>query len=178
MTDYVSRSAAIRAARAVLGATAMDLVHFQVKTVPASDGVGERFAWEPLDNTAHIKEPAMFGKKDKPQPTIADALGPVAKDEIKEVATKAPKAAKGKAEKTAKAPTEKKRSRVHVTLEALAHPHGVTVEELAAKFEAEFGDGKKSTATMAINKVPKSAGISTTREKVEGRGSVYRSVAA
>lgn len=67
---------------------------------------------------------------------------------------------------------EKKRSRRDVTIEALRK--GVTVPELAAMYKAEFGDGKESTAKLALSKVPRELGRETKKVKDNDRGTVYR----
>ena len=56
------------------------------------------------------------------------------------------------------------RTRVQVTLEALARDEGVTVAELAALFATEFdGNGKLSTARQAMHKVPAKHGMPVTK---------------
>jgi hypothetical protein len=87
-------------------------------------------------------------------------------------APKARKAVKAKSSarktvKTAKAKTTKgegRYSRVQVTLEQLKKGW-TTVESLAKAFKAEFGDGKESTARLAISKVPPAHGVKIEREK-------------
>ena len=103
-----------------------------------------------------------------PAPKVAPKPAPKAKAAPKKTA----------APKTAPTPTPPKtapRTRVHVTIEMLERKEGCTVDELVAAFANEFdGNGKKSTASQALNKVPKSRGFETVRTTEEGRGSVYR----
>lgn len=88
-------------------------------------------------------------------------------------------AAPVEAEPAPAAPKAPKRTRVTVTVEALARPQGVTAAELAALFTAEFdGNGKLSTAQQALHKVPKARELTVAKAKEEGRGLVYRSAAA
>ena len=75
------------------------------------------------------------------------------------------------------APKVRARSRVDVTIEAMQREQGVTVAELVELFDAEFGagTGKRSTASQAVFKCPKSRGLTVTKAREEGReGIVYR----
>ena len=74
----------------------------------------------------------------------------------------------------------RKRSRVDVTVEAMEREQGVTVDELVALFDAEFGagTGKRSTSSQACHKVPRARGFAVTKQRIEGRGLVYRRAAA
>ena len=57
----------------------------------------------------------------------------------------------------------------------MRHPEGVTVTELVALFEAEFGNGKQSTARQAIYKAPKARGLKPVDTGEERKGkAVYR----
>ena len=59
----------------------------------------------------------------------------------------------------------------------MRRPEGVTVTELVALFEAEFGSGKQSTARQAIYKAPKARELKpvSTGEKRDSEA-VYRIV--
>ena len=72
-------------------------------------------------------------------------------------------------------PRQQARSRADTTIVAMRRPEGVTVTELVALFEAEFGDGKLSTARQAIYKAPADRGLKheNTGEKRDGE-TVYR----
>ena len=72
-------------------------------------------------------------------------------------------------------PRRQARSRVDATIDAMRRPEGVTVTELVALFEAEFGNGKRSTAKQAIYKAPVRRGLKheNTGEKRDGKA-VYR----
>ena len=71
-------------------------------------------------------------------------------------------------------PKERNRSRVDTTIDAMRRPEGVTVDELVVLFEQEHGNGKRSTASQAVFKVPQSRGLTVAKERVEDRGLVYR----
>ena len=72
-------------------------------------------------------------------------------------------------------PRRQARSRVDATIDAMRRPEGVTVTELVTLFEAEFGNGKRSTAKQAIYKAPAARGLKpvNTGEKRNGEA-VYR----
>ena len=83
--------------------------------------------------------------------------------------------AEPQAETKPKAP--RRRSRVDVTQAAMEREQGVTVSELVALFDAEFGagTGKRSTASQAVFKVPAARKFAVAKSKEEGRdGIVYR----
>ena len=86
-------------------------------------------------------------------------------------------APKGKASADAKgkgAPRAQ-RSRVHVTMELLGRPQGVTVSELVAAYQGEFGDGKVTTARQALVKVPRKFDRKAQRTDARrGEEAVYR----
>ncbi len=72
-------------------------------------------------------------------------------------------------------PRRQARSRVDTTIDAMRRPEGVTVTELVALFEAEFGNGKQSTAQQAIYKAPKARGLKPVNTGEERKGKVvYR----
>ncbi len=72
-------------------------------------------------------------------------------------------------------PRRQARTRVDTTIDAMRRPEGVTVTELVALFEDEFGNGKRSTAKQAIYKAPAARGLKpvNTGEKRNGEP-VYR----
>jgi len=68
---------------------------------------------------------------------------------------------------------EARRTRATVTLEMLGRKTGTTAEELVEAFKREFGEGKLTTAHLAIYKAPKAAKKKIVKEKSETRGTVY-----
>lgn len=131
-----------------------------------------------VNSSLRAAKQAQQRQPEEAAPVEPDSLAAPAADNAA-AAANTEEAAVAKKEKTKRTPRAKaangngakRRTRIDITIEALRK--GVTVDELAAAYKDELGNGKVSTARLALSKVPKAQGREIKKKKVEDRGTVY-----